>query len=153
MGRPHQRDVPLRDIIELVLAARPAAISFEAANPRHAHEWTVFEDIDLPEGKLLIPGVIDSTTKPGPTDTQFFERANMTDTKVGQAEKDDPAGVARRGFEAMMAGKDSVLGGELKSRPQGLAHEVVPETVKASQVGKMAKPGSGSPDPGTKRGA
>ena len=60
--RPHHRDVPLRDIIELVLAARPAAISFEAANPRHAHEWTVFEDIDLPEGKLLIPGVIDSTT-------------------------------------------------------------------------------------------
>jgi 5-methyltetrahydropteroyltriglutamate--homocysteine methyltransferase len=59
---PHHRDVPLRDIIELVLAARPAAISFEAANPRHAHEWTVFEDIEVPEGKLLIPGVIDSTT-------------------------------------------------------------------------------------------
>jgi 5-methyltetrahydropteroyltriglutamate--homocysteine methyltransferase len=59
---PHHRDVPLRDIIDLVLAARPAAISFEAANPRHAHEWTVFEDIKVPDGKLLIPGVIDSTT-------------------------------------------------------------------------------------------
>jgi hypothetical protein len=42
--------------------ARPAALSFEAANPRHAHEWTVFEDVDLPEGKVLIPGVLDSTT-------------------------------------------------------------------------------------------
>ena len=45
-----------------MFAARPAAISFEAANPRHAHEWTVFEDVKLPEGKVLIPGVLDSTT-------------------------------------------------------------------------------------------
>ena len=59
---PHHHDIPLRDIIDIVLEARPAAISFEAANPRHAHEWTVFEDIKLPEGKALIPGVLDSTT-------------------------------------------------------------------------------------------
>jgi 5-methyltetrahydropteroyltriglutamate--homocysteine methyltransferase len=59
---PHTRDVPLRDIIDLLLQARPAALSFEAANPRHAHEWTVFEDVRLPDGKVLIPGVLDSTT-------------------------------------------------------------------------------------------
>jgi 5-methyltetrahydropteroyltriglutamate--homocysteine methyltransferase len=59
---PHHRDVPLADIVDLVLDARPAALSFEAANPRHAHEWTVWEDVDLPEGKVLIPGVLDSTT-------------------------------------------------------------------------------------------
>jgi 5-methyltetrahydropteroyltriglutamate--homocysteine methyltransferase len=59
---PHHTDVPLADIIDLVLAARPAAVSFEAANPRHEHEWTVFEQIKLPEGKALIPGVLDSTT-------------------------------------------------------------------------------------------
>ncbi len=59
---PHHRDVPLRDIIDIVLTARPMAISFEAANPRHAHEWSVFESVALPEGKLLIPGVLDSTT-------------------------------------------------------------------------------------------
>jgi 5-methyltetrahydropteroyltriglutamate--homocysteine methyltransferase len=59
---PHHRDVPLADIIDLVLDARPAGLSFEAANPRHAHEWTVFEDVDLPDGKVLIPGVLDSTT-------------------------------------------------------------------------------------------
>ena len=59
---PHHRDVPLRDIIDVVFRARPSAISFEGANPRHGHEWNVFEDVKLPEGKLLIPGVLDSTT-------------------------------------------------------------------------------------------
>jgi 5-methyltetrahydropteroyltriglutamate--homocysteine methyltransferase len=59
---PHHHDVALRDIIDVVFEARPAAISFEAANPRHEHEWTVFEDVKLPEGKVLIPGVLDSTT-------------------------------------------------------------------------------------------
>jgi len=58
---PHHRDVELRDIIDIVLSARPSAISLEACNPRHAHEWQVFEDVKLPDGKLLIPGVIDST--------------------------------------------------------------------------------------------
>jgi 5-methyltetrahydropteroyltriglutamate--homocysteine methyltransferase len=57
---PHHRDVPLADIIDLVFAARPAAIAFEAANPRHAHEWAIFEDIKLPDGKIVIPGVIES---------------------------------------------------------------------------------------------
>ena len=59
---PHHLDVPLADIIDIVLRAHPAGLSFEAANPRHAHEWTVFETVKLPEGKVLIPGVIDSTT-------------------------------------------------------------------------------------------
>ena len=59
---PHHHDVPLREIIDIVFDARPAAISFEAANPRHEHEWTVFDDVKLPDGKALIPGVIDSTT-------------------------------------------------------------------------------------------
>jgi 5-methyltetrahydropteroyltriglutamate--homocysteine methyltransferase len=59
---PHHHDVALGDIIDIAFEARPAAISFEAANPRHEHEWTVFEDIKLPEGKVIIPGVLDSTT-------------------------------------------------------------------------------------------
>jgi 5-methyltetrahydropteroyltriglutamate--homocysteine methyltransferase len=57
---PHHCDVPLADIIDIVFAARPSAISFEAANPRHAHEWTLFERVKLPDGKVLIPGVIES---------------------------------------------------------------------------------------------
>jgi len=59
---PHHRDVPLRDVIDILLTARPAGLSFEGANPRHAHEWKLFESVKLPEGKVLIPGVIDSTT-------------------------------------------------------------------------------------------
>ena len=59
---PHHHDIPLRAIIEPVLKARPAAIAFEGANPRHEHEWNVFEEVTLPEGKCIIPGVIDSTT-------------------------------------------------------------------------------------------
>jgi 5-methyltetrahydropteroyltriglutamate--homocysteine methyltransferase len=59
---PHIRDVPLADIIDLVLQARPAGLCLEAANPRHAHEWAVFEDVKLPDGKVLVPGVLDSTT-------------------------------------------------------------------------------------------
>ncbi len=59
---PHHYDVPLRDIIDIVFEARPAAISFEAANPRHEHEYTLFDDVKLPPGKALIPGVLDSTT-------------------------------------------------------------------------------------------
>ena len=59
---PHNHDIPLRDIIEPVLKAKPAGLSFEGANPRHAHEWKIFRDIRFPPGKVLIPGVIDSTT-------------------------------------------------------------------------------------------
>jgi 5-methyltetrahydropteroyltriglutamate--homocysteine methyltransferase len=59
---PHHHDVPLREIVDLVLQARPLALSIEGANPRHAHEWKVWEDVKLPEGKLLIPGVLDTTT-------------------------------------------------------------------------------------------
>ena len=59
---PHNHDVALRDIIDLVLQVNAGAYSIEAANPRHQHEWRVWEDVKLPDGKILIPGVIDSTT-------------------------------------------------------------------------------------------
>lgn len=58
---PHHRDVAFAEIVDLVLHARPAAIAFEAANPRHAHEFTIFDDVVLPEGKVLVPGVLEST--------------------------------------------------------------------------------------------
>jgi 5-methyltetrahydropteroyltriglutamate--homocysteine methyltransferase len=58
---PHDSDVPLRDIVDLVLRARPAGISVEACNPRHGHEWQVWEDVALPDGRYLAPGVVDST--------------------------------------------------------------------------------------------
>jgi 5-methyltetrahydropteroyltriglutamate--homocysteine methyltransferase len=57
---PHHCDVPLADVIDIVFRARPSAVALEAANPRHAHEWKLFETVRLPEGKVLIPGVIES---------------------------------------------------------------------------------------------
>lgn len=60
--RPHITDVPMASIVDVVLEARPAGLSFEAANPRHEHEWNVWQDVRLPDGKVLIPGVLDSTT-------------------------------------------------------------------------------------------
>jgi 5-methyltetrahydropteroyltriglutamate--homocysteine methyltransferase len=59
---PHHCDVPLADIIDVVFLAKPSGLSFEAANPRHAHEWKLFETVKLPEGKILIPGVLESKT-------------------------------------------------------------------------------------------
>src|SRR2546426_972576 len=59
---PHNHDVPLQDIVDVLLTGRPAALSIVGANGRHEHEWKVWQDVPLPAGKVLIPGVIDSTT-------------------------------------------------------------------------------------------
>jgi 5-methyltetrahydropteroyltriglutamate--homocysteine methyltransferase len=59
---PHHHDVPMRDLLPVLLKAKPQALLFEAANPRHAHEWIVFKEARLPEDKILIPGVLSSTT-------------------------------------------------------------------------------------------
>lgn len=59
---PHTTDIPLADIVDLVLRVPAGAISVESANPRHAHEWTVWEKVELPPGKILIPGVISHNT-------------------------------------------------------------------------------------------
>jgi 5-methyltetrahydropteroyltriglutamate--homocysteine methyltransferase len=74
---PHHCDVPLKEIIETVFLAKPNGLSFEAANPRHAHEWTVFEDAKLPEGKVLIPGVIESKTN-------FIEHPELVAQRIGR---------------------------------------------------------------------
>jgi 5-methyltetrahydropteroyltriglutamate--homocysteine methyltransferase len=58
---PHHTDVELKDIVDIVLTAKPQAVSFPAANARHEHEWKIWRDVKLPEGKIIVPGVIDST--------------------------------------------------------------------------------------------
>ncbi|MFJ6785752.1 SDR family NAD(P)-dependent oxidoreductase [Streptomyces yangpuensis] len=79
---------------------------------------------------------------PGPTDTDFFRRADMEDTKVGAGSKDDPAQVAEQGLDALFAGKDKVVAGSLKTRAHGLANKVLPDSLKAEGHRKMAEPGS-----------
>jgi 5-methyltetrahydropteroyltriglutamate--homocysteine methyltransferase len=59
---PHHHDLPMDIVLPIALRAKPQALLFEAANPRHAHEWTLFRDLPIPEDKILIPGVIDSVT-------------------------------------------------------------------------------------------
>ncbi len=59
---PHHHDVPMAQLLPIVMKAKPQALLFEAANPRHAHEWAVFRDHKIPDDKILIPGVLSSTT-------------------------------------------------------------------------------------------
>jgi short-subunit dehydrogenase len=77
----------------------------------------------------------------GPTETAFFERADMLDTQVGQQEKDDPADVAKIGFEAMMKGEGDVVSGWKNKLHSAFAH-VTPASRLAEQHRKMAEPGS-----------
>jgi 5-methyltetrahydropteroyltriglutamate--homocysteine methyltransferase len=93
---PHHCDVPLADIIDVVFLAKPAGLSFEAANPRHAHEWKVFETVKLPDGKVLIPGVIESKTN-------FIEHPELIAQRIGRY-------AALVGRENVIAGSDCGYG-------------------------------------------
>jgi short-subunit dehydrogenase len=87
-------------------------------------------------------GITITSLQPGPTDTRFFERAGMTDTRVGAGKKDDPAVVAKEGFEALMAGKDHIVAGAMKNKVQSTMSKVVPETTAAEIHAKQTEPGS-----------
>jgi 5-methyltetrahydropteroyltriglutamate--homocysteine methyltransferase len=87
---PHHCDVPLAEIIDIVFTARASMISFEAANPRHAHEWTLFEQVRLPEGKTIIPGVIESKSN-------FIEHPELIAQRIARY--------------ANLVGRDNVIAG------------------------------------------
>jgi short-subunit dehydrogenase len=91
--------------------------------------------------ELKDSGVTVTCLMPGATDTEFFERADMLDTKIGQGKKDDPADVAKTGFEAMMRGEGDIVHG-LKNKMQAAAAAVTPQSVLAGQHRKMAEPGT-----------
>jgi 5-methyltetrahydropteroyltriglutamate--homocysteine methyltransferase len=93
---PHHFDVPFADVIDVVFSARPAAISFEAANPRHAHEFTLFDKVKLPAGKVLIPGVIESKSN-------FVEHPELIAQRIGRYAE-------RVGRENVIAGSDCGYG-------------------------------------------
>ena len=92
--------------------------------------------------ELKDTGVTVTALMPGPTDTNFFHRAGMDDTKVGADKKDDPAIVAKQAFEALMAGKDDLVAGSLKTKVQGNISKVLPDTVNAEQHRQLTEPGS-----------
>lgn len=103
------------------------------------------------QNELKDTGVSVTALMPGPTETDFFRRADMEDTKVGRQDKDDPAQVARQGLDALFSGKDKVVAGSLRTRAQGLANKVLPDRAKAEMHRRMAEPGSGDPDPTERR--
>jgi short-subunit dehydrogenase len=87
-------------------------------------------------------GVMVTSLMPGPTETEFFERAHMEDTRVGSSEKDDPAEVARQGFDALMKGKERVVAGSLANRLMAYGGRFVPDRAKAEAHRLMAEPRS-----------
>jgi uncharacterized protein len=96
--------------------------------------------------ELKDTGVTVTSLMPGPTETEFFERADMLDTKVGAGDKDDPADVARDGYEALMNGDERVVSHSLSTKAQGIGSRVLPDNVKAKMHAGMAKPGSADDD-------
>jgi short-subunit dehydrogenase len=92
--------------------------------------------------ELKESGVTVTCLMPGPTETEFFERADLTDTKVGQDKKDDPADVARAGYEAMMRGDGDIVSG-WKNKLQTAIANITPAGVLAEQHRRLTEPGSG----------
>jgi 5-methyltetrahydropteroyltriglutamate--homocysteine methyltransferase len=93
---PHHHDIPLERIIDIVLSAKPQALLFEGANPRHQHEWDVWKSATIPDDKILIPGVIDSVTN-------FIEHPRLVAQRI-----ETYAGIVGR--ERVMAGTDCGFG-------------------------------------------
>src|SRR6188508_1964578 len=87
---PHHGDIPIKDIVDIILRAKPMAVSFPGANPRHGHEWKVWQDVKPPDGKAIIPGVIDSTSN-------FVEHPELVADRIVQY--------------ALAAGRENVIGG------------------------------------------
>jgi short-subunit dehydrogenase len=96
--------------------------------------------------ELKDTGVTVTALMPGPTETNFFHRAGMDDTKVGASEKDDPAEVARVGFAALMAEQDHVIAGSFMNKVQATMARVLPDTLTAELHRRQAEPGS-APQP------
>ncbi|MFL5883816.1 MAG: SDR family NAD(P)-dependent oxidoreductase [Thermoleophilaceae bacterium] len=98
------------------------------------------------QNELKDTDVTVTSLMPGPTDTEFFEEADMLDTKVGAGDKDDAADVARDGFEALMSGKGRVVSASLSTKLQGRGSRFLPDSAKAQMHRSMAEPGSADDD-------
>jgi 5-methyltetrahydropteroyltriglutamate--homocysteine methyltransferase len=93
---PHQNDIPLREIVDIIFKVRAASFSIEASNPCHAHEWRVFEDVKLPDGAILIPGLVGHYS-------DFIEHPELVAERLVRYAK-------LVGRENVMAGTDGGLG-------------------------------------------
>jgi uncharacterized protein len=124
------RDIPLEDDLRLIAVNVTAVV--------HLAKRVLPAMIERGAGRVLVTSSV-AATMPGP-DTEFFDRAGMDDTKVAEAKKDDPAEVAKDGFEALMAGKDRVIAGSAKNKAQVAGDKILPETARAAMHAAQTKP-------------
>ncbi|WP_192339863.1 SDR family NAD(P)-dependent oxidoreductase [Streptomyces sp. VITNK9] len=147
LTKPLLRDMVARGVGRLMFTSSVAATmpgSFQSVY--NASKSFVQSFAQALQEEVADTGVTVTSFMPGPTETDFFRRAGMTDTKVGTMEKDDPAQVARQAYDAVMKGRGKLVTGSAKTKAQGVADKVLPDRVKAAVHRRMAEPGSATED-------
>ncbi|KAF2775630.1 MULTISPECIES: SDR family NAD(P)-dependent oxidoreductase [unclassified Streptomyces] len=143
LAKPLLRDMVARGVGRLMFTSSVAATmpgSFQSVY--NASKSFVQSFAQALQEEVGDTGVTVTSFMPGPTETDFFRRAGMTDTKVGTMPKDDPAQVARQAFDAVMKGRGKLVTGSAKTKAQGVADKVLPDRVKAAVHRRMAEPGT-----------
>ncbi|MDI6516446.1 SDR family NAD(P)-dependent oxidoreductase [Streptomyces coelicoflavus] len=143
LAKPLLRDMVARGVGRLMFTSSVAATmpgSFQSVY--NASKSFVQSFAQALQEEVGDTGVTVTSFMPGPTETDFFRRAGMADTKVGTMPKDDPAQVARQAFDAVMKGRGKLVTGSAKTKAQGVADKVLPDRVKAAVHRRMAEPGT-----------
>ncbi|MFE6352878.1 SDR family NAD(P)-dependent oxidoreductase [Streptomyces rochei] len=154
LAKPLLRDMVARGVGRLMFTSSVAATmpgSFQSVY--NASKSFVQSFAQALQEEVADTGVTVTSFMPGPTETDFFRRAGMTDTKVGTMDKDDPAQVARQAYDAVMKGRGKLVTGSAKTKAQGVADKVLPDRVKAAVHRRMAEPGSATEDGATGDGS
>jgi short-subunit dehydrogenase len=135
------RDMAARDAGRVLITSSIASTMPGAFQPVYNASTSFLQSFaEAVQEELAGTGVTVTSLMPGPTDTNFFHRAEMDDTPVGQGSKDDPAQVAAQGFAALMDGKNTIVAGSLKTTAQGALDDVLPDKIKAMAHRRMAEP-------------
>jgi short-subunit dehydrogenase len=150
-GTPHLATLVLRDMVardsgRVLITSSIGAEIPGAFNAVYNATKSYVQSLGLALREELKDSAVSVTLlMPGPTETEFFERAEMTDTDIGgdPSKQDDPAQVARQGYEALMNGDEQVIAGSLSTRAQGHLSKIAPDRAKAKMHRGMAEPGSG----------
>ena len=115
---PHTSDVPIEEIVDLILSVNAGAYVLEMANPRHEHEWAVWQDVALPEGKVLIPGVISHATN-------VVEHPELVAERIVRLAK--------------LVGRENVIGATDCGFAQGPFHRRVHPTIQWAKLGTLVE--------------
>jgi uncharacterized protein len=137
------RDMAVRDEGRILITSSIASTmpgSFQAVY--NASKSFLQSFAEALQNELKDTGITVTSLMPGPTETDFFHRADMDDTKIGASSKDDPAQVAEQGFRALMKGEAKIVAGSVGTKAQGVANKVLPDKLKAAAHRQMAEPGS-----------